>query len=81
MQITVLADDVEVTEGVTMIKVKVDGTTTEDLGAKVKTLIEQARKEGRKPSPEELTTIVTESLGTGDTGATVEVEVDVEELQ
>lgn len=81
MQITVLADDAEVTEGVTMIKVKVDGTATQDLGNKVKTLIEQARKEGRKPSPEELKAVVTESLGAGDADATVEVEVDVEELQ
>ena len=47
----------------------------------MKTLIEQARKEGRKPSPEELKAVVTESLGTGDADATVEVEVDVEELQ
>ena len=81
MQITVLADDAEVTEGVTMIKVKVDGTATQDLGNKVKTLIEQARKEGRKPSPEELKAVITESLGAGDADATVEVEVDVEELQ
>lgn len=81
MQITVLADDAEVTEGVTMIKVKVDGTATQDLASKVTALIDQARKEGRKPSPEELKAIVAETLGAGDAGATVEVEVDVEELR
>ena len=64
-----------------MIKVKVDGTATADLGDKVKALVEQARKEGRKPSPEELKAIVTETLGTAGAGAAVEVEVDVEEFQ
>ena len=47
----------------------------------MKALIEQARQEGRKPSPEELKAIVAETLGTAGTGAAVEVEVDVEELQ
>lgn len=81
MQIAVLADDADIAEGVTMIKVKVDGTATADLGDKVKALIEKARKEGRKLSPEELKAIVTETLGTAGAGAAVEVEVDVEELQ
>lgn len=81
MQIAVLADDAEVSEGVTLIKVKVDGTATSDLGEKVKTLVEQARKEGRKPSPEELKAIITETLGTGSANASIEVEVDVEELR
>ena len=81
MQITILDDDAEVTEGVTMIKVKVDGTATQDLAGQVTALIDQARKEGRKPSPDELKAIVAETLGAGDAGATVEVEVDVEELQ
>jgi hypothetical protein len=81
MQIAVIADDADIAEGVTMIKVKVDGTATADLGDKVKALVEQARKEGRKPSPEELKAIVTETLGTAGADAAVEVEVDVEELQ
>lgn len=81
MKIAVLADDADIAEGVTMIKVKVDGTATADLGDKVKALVEQARKEGRKPSPEELKAIVAETLGTASAGAAVEVEVDVEELQ
>jgi hypothetical protein len=81
MQITILDDDAEVTEGVTMIKVKVDGTATQDLAGQVTALIDQARKEGRKPSPDELKAIVAETLGAGDAGATVEVEVDFEELQ
>ena len=81
MQITILDDDADVTEGVTMIKVKVDGTATQDLASKVTALIDQARQEGRKPSPEELKAIVAETLGTAGTGAAVEVEVDVEELQ
>lgn len=81
MKIAVLADDADIAEGVTMIKVKVDGTATGDLGDKVKALIEQARQEGRKPSPEELKAIVAETLGTAGTGVAVEVEVDVEELQ
>ena len=81
MKIAVLADDSDIGEGVTMIKVKVDGTATADLGDKVKALVEQARNEGRKPSPEELKAIVAETLGAAGAGAAVEVEVDVEELQ
>ena len=38
MQIAVIADDADIAEGVTMIKVKVDGTATADLGDKVKAL-------------------------------------------
>ena len=81
MKIAVLADDADIAEGVTMIKVKVDGSATADLGDKVKALVEQARKQGRKPSPEELKAIVAETVGTAGADAAVEVEVDVEELQ
>lgn len=80
MKIAFVADEADIAEGVTMIKVKVDGTATADLGDKVKALVEQARKEGRQPNPEELKAIVTETLGTGTGDAAVEVEVDVEEL-
>ena len=78
MKIAVLADDADIAEGLTMIKVKVDGSATADLGDKVKALIEQARKEGRELSPEELKAIVTKTLGAD---AAVELEVEVEELQ
>ena len=81
MQIAVLTDDTDISEGVTMIKVKVDGTATADLGERVKALVEQARKEGRKPSTEELKAIVTGTLGAGPADATVEVEIDVDELR
>jgi hypothetical protein len=81
MKIAVLADDADIGEGVTMIKVTVDGTATADLGEKVKALVEQARKEGRKPSPEALKAIVSETLDTAGASAVVVVEVDVEELQ
>lgn len=81
MQIAVLTDDTDISEAVTMIKVKVDGTATADLGERVKALVEQARKEGRKPSAEELKAIVTETLGAGPADATVEVEIDVDELR
>lgn len=79
IQIAVLTDDAEVSEGVTMMKVKVDGTATADLGEKVKALVQQAHKEGRKPSPEEFKAIVTETLGTG--SANAEIELEVEELR
>lgn len=79
MQIAVLADDAEISEGVTMIKVKVDGTATADLGEKVKGLVQQARKEGRKLRPEELKAIVTETFGSESADAALEVEVEVEE--
>ena len=81
MQIAVLTDDAEMAEGVTMIKVKVDGNATADLGDRVKALVEQARNEGRSLSPEELKAIVSETLGKGTADAAVEVEIDVEELQ
>ena len=81
MKIAVLADDADIAEGLTMIKVKVDGSATADLGDKVKALIEQARKEGRELSPEELKAIVTKTLGTDGADAAVELEVEVEELQ
>lgn len=81
IKIAVLADDADIAEGLTMIKVKVDGTATADLGDKVKALVEQARKEGRKPTPDELKAIVAETLGSAGADAAVEVEVEVEELQ
>ena len=81
MKIAVLANDADIAEGLTMIKVKVDGSATADLGDKVKALIEQARKEGRELSPEELKAIVTKTLGTDGADAAVELEVEVEELQ
>ena len=81
MQISVLAEDADMAEGITMIKVKVDGAATDDLGDKVKALVEQAREEGRSLSPEELKAIVSETLGKGTADAAVEVEIDVEELQ
>ena len=54
MEIIVLADDSDVTKDVTLVEVHVDGESKSDLGDAVKAIVEKARAEGRKPSPEEL---------------------------
>ena len=75
----VLADDSDVTKDVTLVEVHVDGESKSDLGAIVKAVVEKARAEGRKPSPDELRAAIRGAMGSGNEPTSVDIEVQIEE--
>ena len=79
MEIIVLADDRDATEDVTLVEVHVDGKSKSDLGDAVKAIVEKARAEGRKPSPEELRAAIRDSMGSTDEPTSIDVEIQIEE--
>ena len=79
MEIIVLADDSDPTEDVTLVEVHVDGESTTGLADTVKAIVEKARAEGRKPSPEELRAAIRDSMGSTDEPKSVDVEIQIEE--
>ena len=79
MEIIVLADDRDATEDVTLVEVHVDGESKSDLGDTVKAIVEKARAEGRKPSPEELRAAIRDSMGSTDEPTSIDVEIQIEE--
>lgn len=79
MEIIVLADDSDPTEDVTLVEVHVDGESTTGLANTVKAIVEKARAEGRKPSPEELRAAIRDSMGSTDEPKSVDVEIQIEE--
>jgi hypothetical protein len=79
MEIIVLADDRDAIEDVTLVEVHVDGESKSDLGDAVKAIVEKARAEGRKPSPEELRAAIRGAMGSGNEPTSVDVEVQIEE--
>ena len=79
MEIIVLADDSDSTKDVTLVEVRVDGESKSDLGDTVKAIVEKARAEGRKPSPDELRAAITDALGKGNEPKSVDVEIQIEE--
>jgi hypothetical protein len=79
MEIIVLADDSDATDDVTLVEVHVDGESKSDLGNTVKAIVEKARAEGRKPSPEELRAAIRAAMGSGNEPKSVDVEIQIEE--
>ena len=79
MEIIVLADDHDTTEDVTIVEVHVDGESKSDLGNAVKAIVEKARAEGRKPSPEELRAAIRGAMGNANEPKSVDVEIQIEE--
>ena len=79
MEIIVLADDSDETEEITIVEVHVDGESKSDLGDVVKAIVENARAEGRKPSPEELRAAIRDAMGSDNQPKSVDVEIQVEE--
>jgi hypothetical protein len=79
MEIIVLADDRDAIEDVTFVEVHVDGESKSDLGDAVKAIVEKARAEGRKPSPEELRAAIRGAMGSGNEPTSVDIEVQIEE--
>ena len=79
MEIIVLADDSDKTEEITIVEVHVDGESNSDLGDVVKAIVEKARAEGRKPSPEELQAAIRGAMGSGNETKSVDVEIQIEE--
>jgi hypothetical protein len=79
MEIIVLADDSDETEEITIVEVHVDGESKSDLGDVVKAIVENARAEGRKPSPEELRAAIRDAMGSDKQPKSVDVEIQVEE--
>ena len=79
MEIIVLADDSDPTEDVSLVEVHVDGESTTGLADTVKAIVEKARAEGRKPSPEELRAAIRDSMGSTDEPKSVDVEIQIEE--
>ena len=79
MEIIVLADDRDGTKDVTLVEVHVDGESKSDLGDTVKAIVEKARAEGRKPSPEELRAAIRDAVGNGSEPKSVAVEIQIEE--
>jgi hypothetical protein len=75
----VLADDRDAIEDVTLVEVHVDGESKSDLGDAVKAIVEKARAEGRKPSPEELRAAIGDAMGSGNEPTSVDIEVQIEE--
>ena len=78
MEIIVLADDSDVTKDVTLVEVHVDGESKSDLGDTVKAIVEKARAEGRKPSPDELRAAIRSAMGSTDEPTSVDVEIQIE---
>jgi hypothetical protein len=78
MEIIVLADDRDATEDVTLVEVHVDGESKRDLGDAVKAIVEKARAEGRKPSPEELRAAIRGAMGSTYEPTSVDVEIQIE---
>ena len=79
MEVIVLADDRDAIKDVTLVEVHVDGESKSDLGDAVKAIVEKARAEGRKPSPEELRAAIRGAMGSGNEPTSVDVEVQIEE--
>jgi hypothetical protein len=79
MEIIVLADDSDKTEEITIVEVHVDGESNSDLGDVVKAIVEKARAEGSKPSPEELQAAIRGAMGSGNEPKSVDVEIQIEE--
>ena len=79
MEIIVLADDRDATGDVTLVEVHVDGESKSDLGDAVKAIVEKARAEGRKPSPDELRAAIRSAMGSTDEPKSVDVEIQIEE--
>ena len=79
MEIIVLADDGDLAEDVSIVEVHVDGESKRDLGDAVKAIVEKARAEGRKPSPEELRAAIRGAMGGGKEPKSIDVEVQIEE--
>jgi hypothetical protein len=79
MEIIVLADDSDETDEITIVEVHVDGESKSDLGDVVKAIVENARAEGRKPSPEELRAAIRDAMGSDKQPKSVDVEIQVEE--
>ena len=79
MEIIVLAGGSDATEDVTLVEVHVDGESKSDLGDAVKAIVEKARAEGRKPSPEELRAAIRDAVGNGSEPKSVAVDIQIEE--
>ena len=79
MEIIVLADDSDVTKDVTLVEVHVDGESKSDLGDAVKAIVEKARAEGRKPSPDELRAAIRSAMDSTNEPKSVDVEIQIEE--
>ena len=79
MEIIVLADDSGGTKDVTLVEVHVDGESKSDLGDTVKAIVEKARAEGRKPSPEELRAAIRDAVDNGSEPKSVAIDIQIEE--
>ena len=79
IEVIVLADDSETAEDVTVVEVRVDGSSAGDLGDTVKAIVEKARAEGREPSVEELKMAVMGALNSGEPIDSVDIQIQVEE--
>ena len=80
MEIIVFPDDSDETEEITIVEVHVDGESKSDqIQHVVKAIVEKARAEGRKPSPEELQAAIRGAMGSGNEPKSVDVEIQIEE--
>ena len=79
MEVIVLTEDGDEAEDVTTIKVQVDGSATAGLGETVKAIVDKARAEGRKPTPEELKRAVMDALSDSKQPAAIDIDVQVDE--
>ena len=79
MEVIVLTEDGDEAEDVTTIKVQVDGSATAGLGETVKAMVDKARAEGRKPTPEELKRAVMDALSDSKQPAAIDIDVQVDE--
>lgn len=80
MEIIVLADDGDASKEVTLVEVRVDGESKSDLGNTVKAIVEKARAEGKKPSPEELRAAIRDAVGNRNESKSVDVDIQIEEM-
>ena len=80
MEIIVLADDGDASKEVTLVEVRVDGESKSDLGNTVKAIVEKARAEGKKPSPEELRAAIRDAVGNRNESKSVDVDIHIEEM-
>ena len=79
IEVIVLTEDGNAAEDVTTIKVQVDGSATAGLGETVKAIVDKARAEGRKPTPEELKRAVMDALSDSKQPAAIDIDVQVDE--
>lgn len=79
MEVIVLTEDGDEAEDVTTIKVQVDGSATAGLGETVKAIVDKARAEGGKPTPEELKRAVMDAMSDSKQPAAIDIDVQVDE--